>query len=444
MRALAAAALAFLLGLPGTGATRDLAEVWQLALERDPQLAAARFGRDAQQEKLPQARAKLLPYVSASAGAQVDDARRLRGLSESQSSRRASWSLALSQPIIDMRAWDALAQAQYVTHAADTSQAMAYQDLILRVTQAYFDILGTQDSLRALQAQILAAQSQLEAARHGFELGSTTITDTHETHARLDLLQANELELTNQLRVYRDRLTAIIADAPGELDELPADAHLPAPQPNRLDDWVQQADTANLGVVNARLQLHIAEKQRDMAKSDRLPRLHLQAQTGSASDRGLYGTGAARGPRSLDSSVGLVLSVPLFTGGELSSAVREESARTQQRRYEFEGARRSARQLAEQYFSGVTAGLARIKALEAAEKSSQAALDANKLAYEVGVRINIDVLNAQQQLYETQRLLSLARYSTLMDSLRLKAASGILGEADLLAVNTLLKARSAP
>ena len=444
MRVLAAAALALILGLPGGAGARDLADVWQLALQRDPTLAAARHGRDAQQEKLPQARARLLPTVTATAGAQADEARRLRGLSDQRSAQRAWWNLALTQPIIDLRAWEAFEQAEYVVRAADASQAMALQDLILRVTQAYFDILSTQDSLRALEAQILAVQTQLEAARHGFELGSTTITDTHETRARLDLLQANALELSNQLQINRDRLASIIAVPPGELSELPTGAHLPSPEPNRMDDWVRQAEQANLAVVNAQLQMQITEKQRDMAKRERLPQLHLQAQTGSISDRGLRGTGANRGPRSLDSSVGLVLSMPLFTGGELSSVVREESSRLQQRRYELEGARRNARQLTEQYFSGVTTGLARIEALEAAEKSSQAALDANRLAYEVGVRINIDVLNAQQQLYETQRLLAHARYSTLMHGLRLKAASGILAEDDLLAVNALLSTPASP
>src|SRR5690606_15215290 len=167
--------------------------------------------------------------------------------------------------------------------------------------------------------------------------------------------------------------------------------------------------------------------------------LQLQAQTGSASDRGIYYPNG--GPRSLDSTVGVQLSIPIFSGGEISSVVREQTSRLQQARYELENAKRQAIQSTQRYFSGVTSGLAQIKALQAAEKSSQASLQANQTGYELGVRINIDVLNAQQQLYETQRNLSLARYETLMSSLRLKASSGILSDQDLVAINQLLSSQ---
>lgn len=418
--------------------SQDLIDVWQLALQRDPSYAAIQAARQADQEVVPQARALLLPYITASAGAEVDNSRRRRNLSDSQTHQRALWALTLSQPIVDVSAWGTLQRAQYVAAAADVAQAQGLQNLMLRVTGAYFDVLTAQDTLRALQAQKLAIEHQLQAARHGFELGSTSITDTHEAQARLDLLQASEFDAINALQVARDILASIIYQNPDALAELPPDTSLPAPQPARLDDWVDQAAQANLGVVRADLETRIIEKQVDIAKSEHYPRLQLQAQTGSASDRGMRGQRPDPGPRSLDSSVGLVLSIPVFTGGELSSVVREQSSRLQQTRYELEAAKRTARQTTQQYFSGVTSGLARVNALEAAEQSSRAALEANQLAYEVGVRINIDVLNAQQQLYETQRQLSRARYDTLMDSLRLKASSGTLNEQDLYAINALL------
>lgn len=163
----------------------------------------------------------------------------------------------------------------------------------------------------------------------------------------------------------------------------------------------------------------------------------MQAQTGSASDRGIYYPNG--GPRSLDSTVGLRLSIPIFTGGEISSVAREQTSRLQQARYELEQAKRQAVQSTQQYFSGVTSGLSQVKALKAAEQSSQASLDANQTGYKLGVRINIDVLNAQQQLYETQRSLARARYDTLMNSLKLKASSGILNDQDIVAINQLLK-----
>ena len=417
---------------------QDLAEVWHLALQRDPAYASIQAGREAEQEVVPQARARLLPYIMANAGAEVDNSRRSRNLSDSRSQQRALWSLTLSQPIVDISAWNALERAQYIAAAADVAQAQGFQNLILQVSHAYFEVLTAQDTLRALRAEKRAIESQLQAAQHSFELGSTSITDTHEAQARLDLLAASEFDAINTLQVSNDILASLIYQQPETLAALPADTNLPAPEPNRLDNWVEQATQANLSVVRAHLETQVVEKQVDIAKSEHYPRLQLQAQTGSASDRGMRGPQPDPGPRSIDSSVGLVLSIPLFTGGELSSVVREQSSRLQQVRYELEAARRNARQATQQYFSGVTSGLARVKALEAAERSSRSALEANQLAYEVGVRINIDVLNAQRQLYETQRQLSRARYETLMDSLRLKASSGTLSEHDIMAVNALL------
>lgn len=415
---------------------QDLLQTWQLALQRDPIYAASKAGRDADQEKVPQAKARLLPFITADAVAEVENARRVRGLNDSVTSRRALWALTLTQPLVDISAWGELKRAEYIASLADITRARAYQDLILRVSQAYFDVLAAQDTLRALLAQKAAVETQLQAARQGFELGSTTIADTYEAQARLDLLNASELQSRNALQIAQDQLARLINERPGDLAELATDTALPTPQPNRLEDWMAQSSDASLAVTQAQLNAKIIEKQMDIAKSEHYPKLHLQAQTGTASDRGLYGLND--GPRSLDSTVGVQLSIPLFTGGEISSVVREQASRLQQARYELENAKRQAVQSTQQYFSGVISGLAQIEALRAAEKSSLASLQANRTGYEVGVRINIDVLNAQQQLYETQRSLASARYDTLMSSLRLKASSGILTDRDIIAINQLL------
>jgi outer membrane protein len=422
---------------------QDLLDIWQMALQRDPVLAATRAGRNAEQEKIPQARAQLLPFITADAIAEVENTRQLRGLNNSASSRRALWALTLVQPLVDISAWGELKRAEYIARSADVVQARAYQDLILRVAQAYFDVLAAQDTLRTLQVQKSAVQTQLRAAQQGFELGSTTIADTYEAQARLDLLNASELQAINTLQVSEDLLARIINERPKDLAELAPDTVLPAPKPNRLSDWTDQSAQASLSVAQAELTARIVEKQIDIAKSEHYPTLHLQAQTGSASDRGINGlrTMNGGGPRSLDSTVGVQLSIPIFTGGEISSVVREQTSRLQQARYELENAKREAVQSTQRHFSGVTSGLAQIGALQAAERSSLASLEANRTGYEVGVRINIDVLNAQQQLYETQRSLSRARYDTLMNSLRLKASSGILSDSDIVAINRLLTRR---
>src|SRR5699024_9861270 len=251
---------------------------------------------------------------------------------------------------------------------------------------AYFNILKAQDNLDALLAEKKAIQAQLQAAQQGFALGSTTITDTHEAQSRLDLLRAREFEATNAVQVSQQVLSTIINRYPDTLAELPSTAALAPPEPNRLDDWTNQAADTGLNVVLAQLQTQIIASQRDIAKSRHYPQLHLEARTGSMSDRGMRGVRPDPGPRSLDSSVGIVLSLPIYTGGQLSSEVREQSSRLQQSRAELEAARRLARQSTQEHFSGVTSGLARIDALQAAEQSSRSAVEANQLAYEVGVR----------------------------------------------------------
>lgn len=423
--------------------TQDLMQVWEKARQRDPILASTQANRLAEQERIPQARALLLPYVDASVGGEHNDVRRLSGLNESRSAQRATWSLALVQPIVDIGAWRTLERSRYEASYADVGLAKAGQDAMLRVSQAYFNVLAAQDTLRTLAAQRSAIETQLQAAQQGFELGSATIADTYEAQARLDLIKASQLQAENALQISEDLLAQIINERPGQLAQLADKTSLPPPEPDRQDDWTEQARQANLSVLQADLAARIAEKRIEIAKSEHYPTVELRAQTGSGSDRFLYQE-QLRGPRPLNSSVGVTLSIPLFAGGGISSVVREQTSRLQAARYDLEAAKRQAIQSTLEYFSGVTSGLARIRALEDAERSSLASLQANQLGYEVGVRVNIDVLNAQQQLYETQRNLARARYDTLMNGLRLKASTGTLGEQDLLAVNRLLSASPAP
>ena len=432
------AALALFAGL-STAHGRDLLEVFQLAQERDPIYAASGYARLADQERLPQARAQMLPYITAGVGAELENSRRSSTLSDSRSHRRADWSLALIQPLFNLPAWNALERADFQVAQADIAHRIAYQDLLLRTAQAYFDILAVEDSLQALMSEKAAIEHQLRAAQQGFELGATTITDAHEAQARLDLVLASEVDLRNELELAQDALARIIGEHPGELAELPSDVTLPAPQPNRLDDWATQAAHGSLSVANADLQTRIAQTEIDIARGQHSPTVDFVARTGSASDYGMDGYRAGR--RSLDTTVGVQLSIPIFTGGEISSRVREQTSRLQQARALLEDARRATVQAAQRHFKGVVSGLSQVAALQAAERSSRAALEANRTGYEIGVRINIDVLNAEQQLYVTQRTLARARYDTLMNGLHLKAAAGILQETDLAAINALLDSR---
>ena len=428
--------LALAASLSARAHAEDLLQVWRLALAKDPLYAAARASYRASIEQLPQARADLLPAVNAEVGGAYQETRATRSMStRSRDGTRGTWDLILTQPLYDWSRWQRYEQAKLGVADAELQLQQAYQDLLLRVSDAYFNVLAAQDTLTATEGEKAAVAAQLEAARRNFELGNSTITDTYEAQARYDLVVAQELLQQNALDVLRDQLAQIIGQPSGELAELPRSVPLPPPQPARQNDWSTQAEAASLTVARAQLQTQIAQREIQVARSGHYPTLSLRATSGNA-------IGANRdiaGSRAVDSSVGLVLSVPIYSGGGVSSQVTEKVQLEQKARNDYEAARRQAVQLARQYYSGVIAGLARIAALEAGEKSSRAAVQANQTGYEIGVRINLDVLNAQQQLYATQRDLAQARYRTLLNGLRLKATGGILSEADLDAVNRLLR-----
>ncbi len=421
---------------PSVACAQNLLQVWQSALGNDPIYAAARANYRAGLEKEPQARALLLPEVSAGVGGAYQETRSTRGLNMAYSGGRGVWDLALTQPLFDWGRWQNYEQSKLIVADVEVQLQQAYQDLLLRVADAYFNVLYAQDTLTATEAEKAAVAGQLESAKRNFELGNATITDTYEAQARYDLVVAQELRLQNDLDVRRDELAKIIGGPPGALAELPQGVQLPAPQPARVADWSNQAESSSLDVLRAQLLTRIAGRQIQIAKSGHYPTLNLRATSGSASDAVMRN---ATPGKPIDSTIGVVLSIPLYSGGGVSSQVTEKVQLEQKARYDFEAARRQAAQAARQYYTGVTSGLARIQALEAGEKSSRAAVEANRTGYEVGVRINLDVLNAQQQLYATQRDLALARYSTVLSGLRLKATSGILVESDLDAINRLLR-----
>lgn len=421
--------------LPASAA-QDLLQTWQAALANDPVYAAARAQYRASIEQLPQARAGLLPAVNAEIGVLYEDTRATRNLSRRvKDGTSAPWELVLTQPLYDWSSWQRYEQAKLGVADAELTLQQAYQNLLLRVSDTYFGILTAQDALTATEGEKASVAAQLESAKRNFELGNATITDTYEAQARYDLVVAEELQQQHTLTVLRGQLTQIIGQPPGELAELPPTVPLPAPQPARQDDWSTQAESASLEVARAQLQTQIAQRGIQIARGGHYPTLSLQASSGSASSSNR----SAAGSRAADSTVGLVLSVPIYAGGGISSQVTEKVQLEQKARNDYQAARRQSAQSARQYYTGVMTGLARIRALEAGEKSSRAAVEANKTGYEIGVRINLDVLNAQQQLYATQRDLAQARYTTLLDGLRLKAAGGILSEVDLETINRLLR-----
>lgn len=416
----------------------DFLSAYHDAVTYDAQFAAARAALDAGREKLPQGRAGLLPSIGVTANTAWNDDRRTpraTGIESTTKYNSNGWTASLSQPLFRWQNWVAYTQSGLAVSLAEAQFAQARQDLILRVAQAYFDVLLAQDALATAQAQKTAIAEQLESAKRTFEVGTTTITDTNEAQSRYDLIIAQEIAAQNDLAVKQEILRTVIGKETDTLQNLRPGVALISPQPNDINAWVSMAETANPGVHTAQAAFEIAAREIEKQRAGHYPTLDLVASRNKTSlgNSPIFGGSDSRG-----NSIGLQLSIPIFSGGAISSKDREAVALKEKAAADLENARRQAALAARQSYLGVNSGLSQVKAFEAALISSQSSLDSNKLGYDVGVRINIDVLNAQSQLYATQQSLSKARLDTLLALLRLKAAAGNLTEQDVQAINALL------
>ena len=427
-------------GFASLAQAADLMAVYRDAVAYDAQYASARAALDAGREKLPQGRTGLLPTVGLAASTtwnDVDTTRRTNGATETNTHyNNNGWTVTLSQPLFRWQNWVAYTQSELAVVQAEAQFGLARQELIVRAAQAYFDVLLAQDTLATAQAQKVAIAEQLESAKRNFEVGTATITDTHEAQARYDLTSAQEIAADNDLSGKRQALRAIIGKEATGLKNLKPGVQLVRPQPDDINKWVEMAESASASVQIYQALFEIATREIEKQRAGHYPTLDLVATRGRSSATNSTTLGV--GSDSNSSTIGLQLSIPIFAGGGVMSKDREAVALKEKASADLENARRTAALNARQAYLGVNAGLAQVKAYEAALTSSQSALDSNKLGYEVGVRINIDVLNAQSQLYDTRQKLAKARLDTLAALLKLKAAAGSLGEDDVVAINALL------
>lgn len=432
--------LAALLGSSSAAQAADLLETFRAAQANDPVFAAARATQQAGQEKLPQGRSLLLPSISLNANSTFNDqtiqykgAFPFPGGNTRYNSH--GYGVNLTQPLFRQQNWLAYTEAELQVAQAEAQFRIAEQDLILRVAQAYFDVLIAQDSVELAEAQKKAISEQLEQAKRNFEVGSATITDTHEAQARYDLTSAQEIAAQNNLEIKKRALQQLINAMPKDLKYLGKGFKLESPQPADMEKWVDEAQSNSLQLAIAKAGAEIAEKEVARNRGGHYPTLDLVANySNNQSNGGSFGVGSD----TTNKSVGVQLNMPLFQGGAVNSRWREAEANRERAQQELENTRRSVALQTRQAYLGVVNGIAQVKALQQALTSSESVLEASKLGHEVGVRTNLDVLNAQQQLYATRRDLYQAEYSYLVSRLRLKAAVGSLSEEDLSSVNQVL------
>ena len=432
--------LAIMFSTAGVAHAADLLEVFHTAQANDPVFAAARATRQAGQEKLPQGRALLLPSINLNANSTFNDqTTQYQGTTPFPSGNNRynnhGYGVSLTQPLFRQQNWLTYTEAELQVAQSEAQFKVAEQDLILRVAQAYFDVLIAQDSVSLAEAQKTAIAEQLEQAKRNFEVGSATITDTHEAQARHDLTSAQEIAAQNNLEIKRRSLQQLINTIPKELKPLGKGFKLEAPQPADMENWVDDAQLRNPQLAIAQAAAELAEKEVARNRGGHYPTVDLVANyTNNSANGGSLGVAND----STNKSVGVQLNIPLFQGGAINSKWREAEANRERAKQELENSRRTVATQTRQAYLGVVSGIAQVKALQQALISSESVLEASKLGQEVGVRTNLDVLNAQQQLYSTRRDLYQAQYNYLTSQLRLKQAVGSLGENELSKVNQAL------
>jgi len=430
----------FVLALPASA--QNLQQVYGDAKGYDAQYSASRYALQAGLEKLPQGRALILPTVGATAGTSTNHL----GIGTygpnpvPQTGRtfyNRNYVVSFSQPVYRPQNWLQYSQADFQVKQAEAVFGASAQDLIVRTAQGYFDVLAAKDNLRLVQAQKLAIGEQLAQAKRNFEVGTATITDTHEAQARFDLTVAQEIVAQNDIDTKIRALQQITGKVYSTLKPLRPRVKLSPPNPASMQTWVDLAEKQGYPVLIQEAGTEVANLQTRIARAGHYPTLDLVATYGQTEQTGSTITGNSAQLNL--GTVGLQLALPLYQGGSINSREREAAAAYEKAKQDLEAARRSSAFSAQQSYLLVINGIATVGALEQALVSSQSSLDSNKLGYEVGVRINIDVLNAQQQVFSTQRDLLVALYGTIMNHLKLKAAAGTLREEDLEEVNRALE-----
>jgi outer membrane protein len=422
-------------------AAEDLIQIYRDALTSDPVLASARATREATQELVPQARAGLLPAVNLVANATEQDFNeRLRTDPTGTFRERFpnyAYTVSASQPLYRPQNSISLNQARQQVGQGDYILASSQQDLIVRVIQAYLDVLLARFNIELTESQKAAVSENLAQAKRNFEVGTATITDTNDAQAKYDQIVAQEISAQNDLDNKLAALRAIIGRVPRDLKGFSGRFQPELPVPNTLEPWVEKAINENYQVRIAQANLDIATLEVDRQRAGHYPTLDLvasfnQGYAGAAASAATTGAFANDSRLAL---IGLQLNVPIYQGGAISSRVRQAIANQEKARQDLETARRNAQLLAQTSFSGVTNGVAQVKAFEQALVSAQVSYDSNKLGLEVGVRTNLDVLNQQQQVFQTRFNLAQSYYNFVINHLKLKQAVGALTDVDVEEIN---------
>ena len=437
--AAAGLACAWQMATPARGA--DLMAVYRAAQGNDPVIRSAAFALSATQARLPEARAGLLPQVALSGGKSQTQADTLfTGVPRIERDSKAwNWNFQMTQPLLRYENYFLFKQAALVVEQAEQQYRAAAQDLIVRTAQAYFAVEELTDTRDAADAEIAALEEQLSQAKKGFELGTHAVTEVDETRARLGSARARRISAQGDLDNAQSDVRRLTGATYASLDGLSSDIRLPEPAPSSRQDWVERARANHPTVLAQQAALAAAKIDVAKARSGHLPTVDIVASVGANASSHSLTTPEDYATRVQQRVVGVQLSMPLFSGGAISARVDQAVSAVGKADADLAGASATAEGDAEHAFNAVLSGLAQIDALSQAVESGERALKGTRAGYEVGLRVNVDVLNAQHQLFDSRRDLVKARYETLLQGLKLKAAVGSLQESDLMVINAWLQ-----
>ena len=434
-RPVAAACSALLgLALSAPASALDLLTAYELARGNDAGFAAARAEYRAAREAWPQARAAVLPQINLAGSVAENSPDRGDNYSSDQ------YELRLTQTLFDWADFAGLDRAEALVAQAEAELASAEQELILRVADAYFDVLTARDRVRFAEAEKEAIQRQLDQAQQRFEVGLIPITDVKSARASYDLAVAREIEARNALENAREALRTLIDVAPGALAALTEELPLEPPEP-AVEQWVEQALEQNPDYLSARAAARAARHFMRVQRAGNYPRLDLFA-SHSENDRDatdVTGTGLTVGGAEETDRIGVQLSWDLYAGGGVTSRADEARARFQAEQARVVQSRRGTVQSTRNTYRNVEAAVSQVRALRQAVESNQAALEAERAGFRVGTRTAVDVLSVLRDLYGAQRDFAEARYNYIVNRLSLEQAAGTLTVEDVRLVNSWLE-----
>ena len=405
----------------------DLVQSYQLAQKADPVFLGASEKYQADKLVLRQADSALLPTISGTAAA-------TRYHTSSADIDSTGYTLSITQPILNFGVFAGIGQARAEVRRAEAEYSAAQQDLMLRVAQAYLGALAAQDNVELAQAERSAISQQLEVAEGRLSAGLGTITEVHDARARFQLAEANSLAAQDQLRDSLEALGELTGNTTDSLKSLKTEIPTVRPQPENQEQWVDTAEKQNLSILASQATYDASRKQVQVQRSGHFPSVSLFGRMSDTESSPAMPTTDGR-----NDSVGIQLTVPIFQGGYVSASTSQAKHLREAARQQLEASRRNTRRQTRAAYAGVLSGIKRVEALKQAVVAGESALTAKQTGFEAGINTNLDVLNAQRDLYAAKRDYAQTRYTYILDLLSLKQAAGQLNEKDLQEVNGWLQ-----